>query len=271
MRDVDRLRLSNIRESEEVLNDLLKGRERLIARGSIQQFQYEGDLYRSSEGQVEHDRTNRRDRRDYDRRQRYDQDRRETTHHEAWSDNESDDAGADSFKSCCNDGSSSDDNLRMFVTASENERRNAADGTYTRASHRQRRNDKAGRSFNHERRDGGRGSRENDAKATNRAQRVVGQCELYRHLQGFVKYTRSKEDKTDHPPKLRTGTNYPDRSFWSPLFGGMAGATILVDLYGGLTDAKPRFEDRRNAHFMAVKWEAPRKDSPLGTRLPLLR
>ncbi|KAG4045236.1 hypothetical protein PC123_g19361 [Phytophthora cactorum] len=76
---------------------------------------------------------------------------------------------------------------------------------------------------------------------------------MYRHLQGFVKYTRSKEDKTDHPPKLRTGTNYPDRSFWSPLFGGMAGATILVDLYGGLTDAKPRFEDRRNAHFMAVK------------------
>ncbi|KAG3049216.1 hypothetical protein PC121_g19035 [Phytophthora cactorum] len=60
---------------------LLKGEERLVARGATQQFRYVGDSYRRvdarnrSEGRSEQDRSNRRERRDYDRRDRRDYDR----------------------------------------------------------------------------------------------------------------------------------------------------------------------------------------------------
>ncbi|KAG2806909.1 hypothetical protein PC129_g18064 [Phytophthora cactorum] len=86
MQDLGRLRLNDIRELEDVLMSLLKGEQRLVARGATQQFRYEGDCYRRgdarnrSEGWSEQDRSNRRerrDRRDYDRGDRRDYGRRD--------------------------------------------------------------------------------------------------------------------------------------------------------------------------------------------------
>ncbi|KAG3042987.1 hypothetical protein PI125_g27332, partial [Phytophthora idaei] len=81
MHDLGRLRLNDISELEEVLMSLLKGEERLVAGGATQQFRYEGDSYRRgdarnrSECRSEQDRSNRRERRDYDRRDRREYDR----------------------------------------------------------------------------------------------------------------------------------------------------------------------------------------------------
>ncbi|KAG3002648.1 hypothetical protein PC128_g8940 [Phytophthora cactorum] len=68
--DLGRLHLNDVRELGEILVSLLKGEERLIARGATQQFRYEGDSYRRgdarsrSEGRFEQERSSRRERRD---------------------------------------------------------------------------------------------------------------------------------------------------------------------------------------------------------------
>ncbi|KAG3239510.1 hypothetical protein PI124_g15568 [Phytophthora idaei] len=67
LQDLGRLRLNDIRELEEVRMSLIKGEERLVARGATQQFRYEGDSNRRgdarnrSEGRSEQDLSNRRE------------------------------------------------------------------------------------------------------------------------------------------------------------------------------------------------------------------
>ncbi|KAG4039266.1 hypothetical protein PC123_g25178 [Phytophthora cactorum] len=249
MQDLGRLRLNDIRELEEVLMSLLKGEERLVARGATQQFRYEGDSYRRgdarnrSEGRSEQDRSNRREQdrlredtrraprvtfaeaeeRDWvaDLNGRGTNTQRASTRRDVWSDSEDDVSGTDDLESSCSDGSSSDDGQRQLAAANESERRSAAEGTYARADRRFRRNDQAGRGDSRERPDAERrehdnrrrsfgpcaacGGRNHSAHYCNRRCKLckqvhdAGQCELYRHLQGFVKYARAKED---NPPTL---------------------------------------------------------------------
>ncbi|KAG3231714.1 hypothetical protein PI124_g23190 [Phytophthora idaei] len=254
MQDLGRLRLNDIRRLEEVLISLFKGEERLVARGATQQFRYEGDSYRCgdarnrSEGRSEQDRSNRRERREQDRLRedtrraprvtfaeaeerdwvadlngRGPNTRRVLARRDVWSDSEDDVSSAGDFESSCSDGSSSDSSQRQLAAANESERRSAAEGTYTRADRRFRRNDQAGRGDSRERPDAERRERDNrrrsfgpcaacrgrnhSAHYCNRRCKLVhdaGQCELYRHLQGFVKYARAKEDESDLPAELRT-------------------------------------------------------------------
>ncbi|RAW40804.1 hypothetical protein PC110_g2979 [Phytophthora cactorum] len=166
--DLGRLHLNDVRELGEILVSLLKGEERLIARGATQQFR------------------------------------------------EDDVSGAGDLESSCSDGSFSDDSQRHLAAANESERRNAAEGTYARADRRFRRNDQAGRGDSREQPDAEHRERDNRRRSAasahycNRRCKLckqvhdAGQCELYRHLQGFVKYTRAKEAKSDLPAKLRT-------------------------------------------------------------------
>ncbi|KAG3160706.1 hypothetical protein PC128_g20995 [Phytophthora cactorum] len=281
MQDLSRQRLNDIRKLEEALMSLLKGEERLVARGATQQFRYVGDSYRRvdarnrSEGRSEQDRSNRRercdydrhdrrdydrgDRRDYGRRERREQDRpreetrraprvtfaeaeerdwfadlnghgsntwRASTRRNVWSDSEDGVSSAGDFESSCRDGSFSDDGQRELAAANESERRSAAEGTYARTDRRFRRNDQAGRGDSRERPDAERRERDNRHRsfgpcaacgASNHSAHYwnwrcklcmqvhdVGQWELFRHLQGFVKYTRGKEDKSNLPAELRT-------------------------------------------------------------------
>ncbi|KAG3054384.1 hypothetical protein PI125_g25868 [Phytophthora idaei] len=276
MQDLGRLRLNDIRELEDVLMSLLKGEQRLVARGATHQYRYEGDSYRRgdarnrSEGWSEQDRSNRRERRNYNPRDRRDYDRgdrrdygrrdrlredtrraprvtfaeaeerdlvadlngrgpntqRASTHRDVWSDSEDDVSGAGDLESSCSDGSYSDDGQRQLAAANESERRSATEGTYARADRRCRRNDQAGRGDSRERPDTERGERDNrrrsfgpcaacggrnhSAHYCNRRCKLckqvhdAGQFKLYRHLQGFVKYARAKEDKSDLLAELRT-------------------------------------------------------------------
>ncbi|KAG3061327.1 hypothetical protein PI124_g22166 [Phytophthora idaei] len=140
MQDLGRLRLNDIRELEEVLVSLLKGEERLIARGATQLFRYEGDSYHRgdarnrSECKSEQDRSNRRERREQDRLRedtrraprvtfaeaeerdwvadlngRGPNTQRASTHRDVWSDSEDDVSAAGDLESSCSVGSSSDD------------------------------------------------------------------------------------------------------------------------------------------------------------------
>ncbi|KAG3231305.1 hypothetical protein PI124_g23601 [Phytophthora idaei] len=142
------------------------------------------------------------------------------------SDSEDDVSGTGDLESSCSDGSSSDDGQRQLAAANEIEHRSAAEGTYARADRRFRRNDEAGRGDSRERPDAERrecdnrrrnfgpcaacGGRNHSAHYCNRRCKLckqvrdAGQCELYRHLQGFVKYARAKEDKSDLLAELRT-------------------------------------------------------------------
>ncbi|KAG2794998.1 hypothetical protein PC111_g22339 [Phytophthora cactorum] len=151
---------------------------------------------------------------------------RASTRREVSSDSEDDVSGAGDHESSYSDGSSSDDSQRQLASASENERRSAAEVTYARADRRFRQNDQAGRGDSRERPDAGRRERDNrrrsfgrcasdggryhSAHYCNRRRKLckqvhdAGQWELFRHLQGFVKYTRGKEDKSNLPAELRT-------------------------------------------------------------------
>ncbi|KAG2966962.1 hypothetical protein PC119_g24604 [Phytophthora cactorum] len=252
MPDLGRLRLNDIRELEEVLVSLLKEKERLIARGATQQFRYEWDSYcrgdaRSrSEGRLRPSRATRArptprgystsprvafadaEERDWvaDLNGRGPSTQRASTRREVSSDSEDDVSGAGDHESSYSDGSSSDDSQRQLASASENERRSAAEVTYARADRRFRQNDQAGRGDSRERPDAGRRERDNrrrsfgrcasdggryhSAHYCNRRRKLckqvhdAGQWELFRHLQGFVKYTRGKEDKSNLPAELRT-------------------------------------------------------------------
>ncbi|KAG2912937.1 hypothetical protein PC110_g411 [Phytophthora cactorum] len=199
MRDLGRLRLTDIRELEEVLVDLPKGEERLVARGAIQQSWSVGDSYRRgdtrsrsrsrSKSRAEQDRSNHRKRRDYDsldRRKRREQGRPREDMRRAsrvtFADAAEQDwvaelngrgckasratvrrdaSSVDDFVSSCSDGSSSSDSLRQLAAAIKSERRSIAEGTYTRNNHRPRRNKQTGRGDDRERREVERGGREN--------------------------------------------------------------------------------------------------------------
>ncbi|KAG3135493.1 hypothetical protein PC128_g26055 [Phytophthora cactorum] len=151
---------------------------------------------------------------------------RASTRRDVWSDSEDDVSGAGDLESSCSDGSSSDDGQRQLAVANESERRSAAEGTYARVDRRFRRNNQAGRGDSRERSDAERrerdnrrrsfgpcvacGGRNHSAHYCNRRCKLckqvhdAGQCKLYRHFQGFVKYARAKEDKSDLPAELRT-------------------------------------------------------------------
>ncbi|KAG2910045.1 hypothetical protein PC117_g19509 [Phytophthora cactorum] len=153
---------------------LLKGEERLVARGATQPFRYEEDSYRRgdarnrSEGRSEQDRSNRRERREQDRLRedtrraprvtfteaeerdwvadltsRGPNTQRANTRRDVWSDSEDDVSGAGDLESSCSDGSSSDDGQRQLAATNESERRSAAEGTYARVDRRFRPNDQA--------------------------------------------------------------------------------------------------------------------------------
>ncbi|KAG4040793.1 hypothetical protein PC123_g23672 [Phytophthora cactorum] len=246
MPDLGRLRLNDIRELEEVLND--SSPEALLNSS--------GTNGTPTVARRDYDRRNRRG---YGRRERREQDRlREDTRRAPWvafadaeerdwvadlnghgpstqrastrrevsSDSEDDVSGAGDHESSYSDGSSSDDSQRQLASASENERRSAAEVTYARADRRFRQNDQAGRGDSRERPDAGRRERDNrrrsfgrcasdggryhSAHYCNRRRKLckqvhdAGQWELFRRLQGFVKYTRGKEDKSNLPAELRT-------------------------------------------------------------------
>ncbi|KAG3077047.1 hypothetical protein PI124_g17973 [Phytophthora idaei] len=150
---------------------------------------------------------------------------RASTCRDVWSDSEDDVSGAGDLESSCSDGSSSDDGhdssrwqTRVNAGAPLNERTRGQIDAFTVTTNRggdsRERPDAERRERDNSRRSFGScaacGGRNHSAHYCNRRCKLckpvhdAGQCELYRPLQGFVKYARAKENKSDLPAELRT-------------------------------------------------------------------
>ncbi|KAG4050640.1 hypothetical protein PC123_g14132 [Phytophthora cactorum] len=208
MQDLSRLRLNDIRELEE--------------------FRYEWDSYRCGDARNRsEDRSNRRERREQDRLRedtrraprvtfaeaeerdwvadlngRGANTRRASTHRDVWSDSEDDVSSAGDFESSCSDGSSSDSSQRQLAAANESERRSAAEGTYTRADRRFRRNDQVGRGDSRERPD--TEHRERAVGGTTQPITATGDasCASRFMMRGSANCTDTSKASSSSPPTL---------------------------------------------------------------------